>query len=179
MSCVIGFYLSWLPTEERLHVRRFVLCVPLTTLNQPRLFCIIRSRRIKGGVLWRARWYNGCPQVSPEQTCMLEKFPVAHLGSLAQKSTNATGLSRGSSLPTSRPNSVTRVSSRPFPPEQPLVVIPYTQRPSLNVLACVLQIVCRKFRTQSEKLECASCFFCFAFSGVRFAHSCMEIQAGG
>ena len=144
MSCVVGFFSSWLPTEERSHVTRFVLRVPLTTLNQPlpnrficsrrknrRVLCRARwyngypkvspeqtffssteershvtrfvlrvplttlnqplpnrftcSRRKNRRVLCRARWYNGYPKVSPEQTCMLGTFPVVHLGSLAPK----------------------------------------------------------------------------------------------
>ena len=39
------------------------------------------------------------------------------------------GLSRGSPLPTSRPNFVKRVSSEPLPPEQPRVVILYSHIP--------------------------------------------------
>ena len=97
-----------------------------SSLNQPRLNRITRSTRKKGGVLWRApRTTMVGPKVSPEQTCMLGRFSVVHMGELAHKSTHTTGLARGSSLPTSQPNSVKRVSLEPLPPVQPRVVIPY------------------------------------------------------
>ena len=78
--------------------------------------------------MWRARWYNGCPKVYPRnkhacwessQPCTWERSP--------NKSTHTADLFRVTSLPTFRPNSVKQASLEPLPPEQPRVVIPYSQ----------------------------------------------------
>ena len=65
LKCHLTLF-SWLSTNMRRPVvTRFVLRVPLNTLNQPRLNRNTRSRRKKGGVLWRVRWYDGCPRGIP------------------------------------------------------------------------------------------------------------------
>ena len=64
--------------------------------------------------------------ISPEQTRILGRFSVVHMGELAPKSIHTTGLARGSPLLTSQPNSVKRVLLKPLPPEQPRVVIPHS-----------------------------------------------------
>ena len=78
------------------------------------------------------------PKVSPEQTCMLGKFQDVLKGQSTLKDTNITGSSRGSSLPTPQPNSVKQISSEPLQPEQPRVVIPYSQFCSLYLVLLTL-----------------------------------------
>ena len=67
LSCLVSavFFCSWLPTKERSHVTHFVLRVPLTTLNQPRLNRITRSRRKEGGYCGEHFVHNGCPKGIP------------------------------------------------------------------------------------------------------------------
>ena len=87
---------------RRGHIQHvFVLRVSLSTLNQPCLSRITRSRRKKGGVRWRARRYNGCPWRYTRNICMLGRFPVVLWDRSPEKSIRTTGSTRGSSLSTS------------------------------------------------------------------------------
>ena len=92
VSCVIWFF----PSR-----------VPLTTLNQPRLDRITRSRRKKGGVLWRApRTTIVELKISPK-ICILEPVSRGATGMSAPKGHTFTGSTPRQLLAyITRPNSV-------------------------------------------------------------------------
>ena len=138
---------SWLSTNERRTVTRFVLRMPLTTLNQPSLRRITRSRRKKGGYCREHVGTMVVPEVSPARTCMLGRFPVV-LRVCSPGRTYRKPRQLLAYIP--RLNSVKRVPSEPLPPERPRVAIPLSHRDKYLCYApCVIFKQCQQVSPMS------------------------------